>query len=377
VSLSEPQSVLIAAASGRALAAAARRSGYRPLVVDFFDDDDTRALASATAQVADPERGFAADELIAHLRQFAIGENPIGLVYGSGFEDRPEILESLTQHFFVFGNKAGIVAKAKDPCALAALCAKHGIPHPQIRFDRPHDPEHWLIKRRGGGGGIHIRSAEESAGPEDYYQRRVAGTPVSILLLADGDAVQILGASSQWTATSPILPFRFGGAVRPALFSEAQLVRLADAAGTIAQGLGLVGLNSVDFLADTDAYYLLEVNPRPGATLDIFADAEGALFAAHLAACRGHLPARPLVFTKAAATAIAYAPCDLPSMPALTWPDWCKDQQRPGTVLRAGDPVCTIAAEAETAGAARELIRERLAQFENNLSREAQKECAA
>ncbi|MEW6437488.1 MAG: ATP-grasp domain-containing protein [Pseudomonadota bacterium] len=379
--MSEPHSVLIAAASGRALAAAARRSDYRPLVVDFFDDDDTRALASATAQVADPERGFAADELIAHLRQLAIGENPIGLVYGSGFEDRPEILESLAQHFFVFGNKAAIVAETKDPRALARLCAKHGIPHPEIRFDPPHDPEHWLIKRRGGGGGIHIRSAEEGAGPEDYYQRRVAGAPVSVLLLADGGTAQILGASSQWTAKSSAmsstLPFRFGGAVRPALCAEAQLARLADAARTIAQALGLVGLNSVDFLADTDAYHLLEINPRPGATLDIFADAEGALFAAHLAACRGHLPDRPLVFTKAAATVIAYAPCDLPSMPALTWPDWCKDQQRPGTVLRAGDPVCTIAAEAETAGAARALIRERLAQFENNLSREAQKECAA
>jgi uncharacterized protein len=342
--LSEPQSVLIAAASGRALAAAARRSGYRPLVVDFFDDDDTRALAAATAQIADPERGFVADELLSQLRQLAIGENPVGLVYGSGFEDRPEILDRLAQHFFVFGNKAGIVAQAKDPCGLAALCAKYDIPHPQIRFDPPCDPETWLIKRRGGGGGIHIRSAEQGAGPEDYYQRRVVGVPVSILLLADGAEVQILGASSQWTATSSAMPFRFGGAVRPALCSEARLVRLADAARTIAQGLSLVGLNSVDFLVDTDSYHLLEVNPRPGATLDIFADAEGALFAAHLAACRSHLPARPLVFTKAAATAIAYAPCELPSMPALTWPDWCKDQQRPGTVLRAGDPVCTLSA---------------------------------
>lgn len=377
MSLSETQSILIAAASGRALAAAARRSGYRPLVVDFFDDDDTRALASATAQVADAERGFAADELIAHLRELAIGENPIGLVYGSGFEDRPGILDSLAQHFFVYGNKAALVAEAKDPSTLAALCAKHDIPHPEIRFDRPHDPGAWLIKRRGGGGGIHIRSAEEGAAPEDYYQRRVAGAPVSILLLADGEEAQILGASSQWTAKSSVLPFRFGGAVRPALCSDAQLARLADAARTIAEALGLVGLNSVDFLADTHGYHLLEVNPRPGATLDIFADAEGALFAAHLAACRGHLRARPLVFTKAAATAIAYAPCELPSMPALTWPDWCQDQQRPGTVLRAGDPVCTISAEAETAGAARALVGERLALFENNLSREAQKECAA
>ena len=32
----------------------------------------------------------------------------------------------------------------------------------------------------------------------------------------------------------------------------------------------LVGLNSVDFLVSDEQFWLLEVNPRPGATLDIF-----------------------------------------------------------------------------------------------------------
>ncbi len=376
-SLSEP-SVLIAAASARALAAAARRSGYRPLVADFFDDLDTRALAGATARVRDPDRGFVADELIARLRELAATESPIGLVYGSGFEDRTELLGTFARNFVVLGNTAATVAKAKDPQALAGLCADLKILHPEIGFDPPGDPESWLIKRRGGGGGIHIRHAGHGGvSGEDYYQRRVAGTPVSVLLLGNGKDAQILGTSAQWTAPSLAMPFRFGGAVRPALHSAAQLEHLCVAAQKIASALGLVGLNSVDFLADTESYHLLEVNPRPGATLDIFADRDGALFAAHLAACRGHLPARPLVFTKAAATAIAYAPRELPSMPALVWPDWCKDRQTPGTFLRLGDPVCTISAEAESASPARALVAERLAFFDAHLLREAQKECAA
>ena len=43
--------VLIAARSGRALAACARRSGYRPLVADMFGDLDTRELAEANERV--------------------------------------------------------------------------------------------------------------------------------------------------------------------------------------------------------------------------------------------------------------------------------------------------------------------------------------
>ncbi len=376
--MSEPNAILIAAASGRGLATAARRSGYRPLVVDFFGDSDTRALAVATLGIADPARGFVADELLSHLRELAADETPAGLVYGSGFEDRPEILDLLAQHFFVFGNNAQTVTRAKDAHALAALCAELGIPHPEISVACPRAPENWLVKREGSGGGLHVRRAghgEISSG--DYFQRRVGGTPVSVLLLCDGSEAQILGTSSQWTTPWPGMPYRFGGAVRPTLDPSAQLAVLSDAARKIARALGFVGLNSVDFLADAGGYHLIEVNPRPGATLDIFADAEGALFAAHLAACRGHLPERPLVFTKAAATAIAYAPHELPSMPGLVWPDWCKDRQRSGTYLRAGDPVCTILAEAETAAAARALVAERFAVFEAQLLREAQKECAA
>jgi predicted ATP-grasp superfamily ATP-dependent carboligase len=375
--MSNAKAVLIAAASGRALATAARLSGYRPFVVDFFDDDDTRALASATDSIADPAQGFTADDLISRLHELARGEDAIGVVYGSGFEDRPEILAALSQHFFVFGNNASSVTRAKDPRGLAALCRELNIPHPEIRFNPPADPELWLIKRQGGGGGIHIRAADAPLETGDYYQHRVLGTPISVLLLGDGHAAQVVGSSSQWTADSPGLPYRFGGAVRPALSADAQLAAISEAAQKIVSALGLVGLNSVDFLSDGGSYHLLEVNPRPGATLDIFTDRDGALFEAHLAACRGHLPRRPLVFTKAAATAIAYAPRELPSMPRLAWPDWCKDRQRPGTFLRAGDPVCTLSAEADTAATARARVGERLANFDDYLLREAQKECAA
>ena len=54
----------------------------------------------------------------------------------------------------------------------------------------------------------------------------------------------------------------------------------------------LAGLNSVDFLVADDAVWLLEINPRPGATLDIFEPDGGSLFALHVQACGGVLPER-------------------------------------------------------------------------------------
>jgi uncharacterized protein len=376
VSSSEAPSVLIAAASGRALAAAARRAGFRPLVADFFDDLDTRALAAANVVAGDTQSGFEAALLIERLLDLARQENTIGLVYGSGFEDRTEILAEIARHFPLLGNSAEVVRHAKDARLLARYCHDLGIPHPAIAFDPPAEPGEWLIKRQGGGGGLHVVPAgSRPPGPLEYYQRRVDGRPASILFLADGRRSQVIGMSTQWAAPSGDKPFRFGGAAQPAELDAALAQEICDAAEKLAAAFGLVGLNSIDFLVGVETFHLLEINPRPGATLDIFADRR--LFAAHIESCRGHLPNEPLIFTRAYATGIAFAPCDLAFMPEFDWPVWCMDRQKPGTCLREGDPVCTVSAQAEKPDAARALVEERVAALRDYLLVFDNKESAA
>src|SRR5437660_11203654 len=81
--------ILIAASSGRALAVAARRAGYRPLVADFFDDADTRDLCVATRLVGGGlEAGFNAERLIAALGALAKGAAPCRLVFGARLQAR-------------------------------------------------------------------------------------------------------------------------------------------------------------------------------------------------------------------------------------------------------------------------------------------------
>ncbi|RUT92049.1 hypothetical protein EOD12_35280, partial [Mesorhizobium sp. M7A.T.Ca.TU.009.02.1.1] len=45
---------------------------------------------------------------------------------------------------------------------------------------------------------------------------------------------------------------------------------------------GLVGLCSADLIRGPDGYKFIEINPRPGATLDIFDDVDAPLIEAHL-----------------------------------------------------------------------------------------------
>jgi len=88
---------LIAAVSGRALAASARRAGLTPLVADFFADADTQELAPAHRKLpGDIARGMTWKALAPALDALAeAAPSPVlGLVYGSGFEGSPRTFEA-------------------------------------------------------------------------------------------------------------------------------------------------------------------------------------------------------------------------------------------------------------------------------------------
>ncbi len=358
---SEP-AVLIAAISGRALAASARRGGYLPLVTDFFGDQDTLDVAHAHARVAGSlRRGIDGDALVHALETLSEPQEPIGVVCGSGFEDRTQLLQRLAQRWRLFGNGAETVAKIKDPVFLSALCGNRGIPFPCISLSKPETQTDWLAKRRGGAGGTHVKPVTQSAcrRGDIYYQQKLPGTPVSALFLADGKNASLLGFSAQWSLPTRRYPYRYGGAVRPAGLAPVIANVLAAAVHRLAEATSLVGLNSADFLVDGERFWLLEVNPRPGATLDLFEPLKGSLFALHMAACTGNL-AEPLPYPEGArAAAIVYAEDDISSVPSRDWPGWTADRPIAGSAIKAGEPLCTVYACSSTAAGAKTLADER------------------
>ena len=350
---------LIAATSGRALAQSARRAGYRPLVVDRFADDDTREVCEGACMRL--VGGFRRDALLRACERLAGAGAVAGIVYGPGFEDRPQLIGALAARWRLWGNAAGAVARLKDPEAFAALCARGGIAHPEIASACPADSALWLARQRGGSGGAHIRpaSAARVAGARTYYQRRAPGRPVSALVLACAGGCAILGFSEQWAAPTRQAPFRFAGAAQPADLSGRDEKALCGAIERFCALEPLVGLNSFDFLVHGGSFCLLEVNPRPGATLDVF-ESGNSLFGAHVAACEGRLrpPKRQLGAT---AAATVYLDQPLERAPILDWPAWARDRSPPGVAFKAGEPFCTVFAPGVNAFDARRRLDERAA----------------
>ena len=356
--------LLIAAISGRAPAAAARRAGYRPLVADFFCDIDTIALAERTAKLpGDLQSGIDDSRMVEMLGQLAGDDQPLAIVLGSGFERKPDLVDEIARHFPLAGNDGAAIRRIKHPGTLAADCAELGIPHPAICRETPPDPENWVVKTAGGAGGAHIaRASGATTAPGRYFQRFVKGYPVSALFVGDGKGAQIVGFSRQWASPAPAAPYRYGGAVRLRRFDREQAARIGSWLSALTRRAGLVGLCSADFIRSPDGFQLMEINPRPGATLDIFDDMAAPLMKTHLDAASGKACRLPC-FTDSMASMIAYASAPIERFPAFAWPDWTADHQSPGTSLIAGDPVCTVFARGPSADATSRAVKARIAQL--------------
>ena len=336
-----------------------------PLVADFFADQDTRDIAHACRKLDDLKRGFRWKTLGSALEALAeTAPSPLlGVVYGAGFEDRTDLLTTIAERWPLLGNGPSVVERVKDPGLFFAELSRLGVPHPRTVTDPSAAGDGWLAKRQGGAGGSHVAAtpARRKAAGRVYFQERIEGRPVSALFAAAGDRARVLGFSEQWAAPTPHSKWRYGGAAQPAVLSTELKARLTKSTEQVAATFGLKGLGSADFLVDGEEAWLLEINPRPGATLDIFDSEAAPLLRIHLAAVlERRLPGNPLRLSEACASAIVYATEPITVAQSMAWPDWTADRPIGGDCIDRNRPICTVSARAVTKVEATQLVNERI-----------------
>lgn len=365
-------SYLIAASSGRALAASAHRAGLPVHVVDLFADRDTRGYAHTARIVGTLRDGFDPARLFERIGQLRRSKNIEGLVVGSGFEDQPEFLELLSQSYQLFGNPASTVRLVKDPADFFGLLERLGIPYPETVQQPVDNSTGWLIKRIGATGGDHIRwlKPREIGKPGYYLQRPVEGRSYSVVFLANGKGVRIIGYNELWHASGfEQTPFKYGGAVSLPGMEGGLAGRLTEAIQELVAALELRGLCGLDLIVDTDhRFYVLEINPRPPATFELHEE-NASLFQQHLSACCGRLPqgVQGMQNPDVRAHAILYAARPIEIVVGIGWPVWTRDLPMIGTSIEQGAPVCTVNARARDPEHARRLVIERLKWLESKL----------
>ena len=191
----------------------------RRLVVDFFADDDTRAMAKACVRLdGGVACGFQIDALLAACERLAEEAQIAGSSTAPGSRIAPPFLTRLHG-----GGGCSATAPASFRVSRTRWRSRRfaAIARSRIReLGSIGRSTRWLARapaRRPGGGHIRAADAEPAADAQTYFQRRVAGRPVSALVLANGVRGSVLGFSEQWASPTRVGPSAMEAAARPPL----------------------------------------------------------------------------------------------------------------------------------------------------------------
>ena len=378
----------VAALSARLLAEAATDDGFDVVALDLFGDADTRRACSQWLPIGTAAAlRIDADRLLPALAALAQREGVIGWIAGSGFEGRPELLERGAEWLPLIGTSADAVRRVRDPSAFFGFLDVQGIAHPTVRMTAPAEAAGWLAKDAHACGGWHIHRVAQQRDPtramppvpaHHYFQREIPGVPMSATFLANGHDASVLGFNRLIVRRFGTRPFVNCGVVGPVPLSADVAIRITAATRVLARQFSLRGLASLDFMLDGDAFSVLEVNPRPPASMALYGKrvvptAAQGIVAAHVRAClHGELPRWPAPTANASVqgSEIVFASrplwLDEPAVRQLAERAACHDLPAAASRFEAGDPVCSVSASAASAEQVHSLLergREAVHQF--------------
>ena len=351
--------VLIVGLSTRAFAEAAAMAGWECSSIDAFGDLDQKARVNNVGLLRDLGRPYSAAAAVAAARRIAVS----CVAYTGNLENHPTAVGRLGRGRELLGNSPATLLRARDFNELRRVVRRAGgrVPLTCLPGDpRPRPGDRPFLRKpiRGGGGqGIRELPGDLRPSGRELAQERIDGTPASVSFLADGRHAVLLGVARGLAGEAAFgaSGYRYCGSLYPFAVGGRILDRLDAIVQSATRAFGLVGLNGVDFVLRDDEAFVLELNPRYSASMELIERAGvTGLFALHAAACRGSLPAslprlRPGVWGKA----VLWARHSLVAPQTRPWlaRDDIRDVPFPGEGIRSGSPICTVFGHGREAGA--------------------------
>jgi predicted ATP-grasp superfamily ATP-dependent carboligase len=351
--------ILLLSVSARMLAELAVREGHEVVALDRFGDLDLQALCPSVSILRD----LGGEGTMETLTDAAEGIPAERVVYGAGLENRPDLVTRLAAGRTLLGCAPETLRRVRDPALLGASLRAAGLAYPRTfsaadaaGADRA---RRWLRKPVRSGGGRGVRDWRGGRLTEGHVvQERIGGLACSAAAVADGRSAALLGVTEQligrrtlgargYAWCGNLAPPRMPSGERRALTDDLQAI-----CAHLAAAFGLRGVFGVDVVWDGGRAWVVEVNPRPTASLETIDAAYGVRsFAAHLEACAGRLPAVPRLAdaSRAAGKAVLRA---TDSLRVPDTRDWAargiRDVPHPGEQIAAGHAVCTLVATGPT-----------------------------
>lgn len=322
------------------LAQIANRLGFKALVIDLYADKDTEQAALKLWQI----QSLSLNHLKPILQTIKQHYTVDYLIYGSGFEQHIDSLYSLEAEFNLIGNSAEVFDAIQNKKYFFNTLKQHHIPHPNTQFIPPNNKTNWLVKPMQGQGGLGIAYYNEQNYKNHYWQYYQQGSIHSVLFLANEENIDIVGFNTQWTTQG----FLFTGIINHCSIPEQNKLEIIAYVKILSKVFKLSGLNSLDFIYHDNSVYVLEINARLSASMQLYDDT----------VLLNHIDNTLNIEKQNGFTAyqIIYAKQPVIISEQIIWQENCVDLPQNGQICQTGQPICSIIAHHEHAAELRRLL---------------------
>ena len=250
-------------ASGRAAAMSLRRAGHSPWVVDLFADRDLQRIAPC---VRCPFEDYP-----AALPKLCEAFPPGPVSYTGGLENHPEVVRAIAASHELWGNGPEVLEQVRDPFRVHDIFSNAGFRVPRIAT--MHDATcRWIRKSHSSGGmGIRWARTNEPLHAGDYLQEYIAGPSLSAQFATTNGVTQLLGITEQLIGESSLHAeaFRYAGNIGPLSIGDHVCDELRRLGCLLATTTGIHHVWGMDFILFDGHPYIIEVNPRYTAAMEV------------------------------------------------------------------------------------------------------------
>lgn len=385
--------IVFVGGSARAAVQSAQRAGFTAAGIDFFSDEDLTTLPACPQDALRQTDQFAESLWPELNRKYDIGR----WSYVGGLENQPDLIEKLSEHCPLAGTTAPALRLLQATDQLNLFLNSINWPSANCT-DWPTTAQHpvVLLKPQRSAGGLGIRKLETSHPPhrrlcQDWLasgqtvQQFITGDELSATFFVNDSTCQMLGAC----VPAPIpdgglpSPFIYRGSMGPVSLESHLIEEISSMAVAATRFFELQGVVGFDLIDDGRRLWLLEINPRYTASVEVIERATGSGAFSLLETCPRESKQRPAeslltsletleetasssahrTGKRVAGKAILYAPTDRKSRRISSHfsnklREACQQQliadiPQEGTVVNPGEPVLTLFANAELETAVR------------------------
>ena len=298
------KSVLVVGFNTRPLTYSLKKAGHVVYAVDFFGDLDlypnvkdsiiiVKKLGTNYSSIKDKYGMYLAEFTIEMLRKYPkINYLIIGSGLDDAFPEREAILNEIKDKDYKIrnlNNNLETLRKARNIEYIYNLLKSRGYSVPSTNsYEKIKEKSSTLqfpiiIKKQKSSGGINVNRIEnyeelssfitiqesKKFNPSEWIiQEYLEGIPVSCTTISNGNDCEVISINRQIIGEQVLnapKKFMYCGNIVPAGLSKRNNELISEISKTLANKLGLRGINGFDFVLKDDFPYLMEINPRiPG-----------------------------------------------------------------------------------------------------------------